>query len=161
MFYWYDVIYVLVFHVSLVTGKLNTIPFALYTKNDVLSSLPEWVLHTAPFSILAPSLLTIVALSLKRNIRAHASPSQPQQSSCGRDIHHFKEDQFGCLDDKPLPVCIQIMWLKLCRNDFRRVSDRLNRCIESTSACFQSPHKETTVNGCIYSTPGVMKHRVT
>ena len=55
------VIYVLVFHVSLVTGKLNTIPFALYTKNDVLSSLPEGVLHTAPFSILvAPSLLTIV-----------------------------------------------------------------------------------------------------
>ena len=56
-------------------------------------------------------------------------------------------NQFGCLDDKPLPVCIQIMWLKLCRNDFRRVSDRLNRCIESTSACFESPHKETTVNG--------------
>ena len=35
------VIYVFVFHVGLVTGKLNTIPFALYTKNDVLSSLPE------------------------------------------------------------------------------------------------------------------------
>ena len=41
------------------------------------------------------------------------------------------------------------MWLELCRNDFRRVSDRLNRCIESTSACFESPHKETTVNGYI------------
>ena len=35
------VMYVLAFHVSLVTGKLNTIPFALYTKNDVLSSLLE------------------------------------------------------------------------------------------------------------------------
>ena len=35
------VIYVLVFQVSLVTGKLNTIPFPLYKKNDVLSSLSE------------------------------------------------------------------------------------------------------------------------
>ena len=66
------VIYVFVFHVGLVTGKLNTIPFALYTKNDVLSSLPEGVLHTAPFSILSPSLLTIVAQSLKRNIEKSA-----------------------------------------------------------------------------------------
>ena len=32
------VIYVFVFHVGLVTGKLNTIPFALYTKNDVYPS---------------------------------------------------------------------------------------------------------------------------
>ena len=37
--------------------------------------------------------------------------------------------------------------------DFRRVSDRLNRCIESTSACFESPHKETIVNGYIYFSP--------
>ena len=146
MFYWYDVIYVLVFHVSLVTGKLNTIPFALYTKNDVLSSLPEWVLHTAPFSILSPSLLPIVAQSLKRNIGKSACVTKSAtaiQSNLVKKINN----QFGCLDDKPLPVCIQIMWLKLCRNDFRRVSDRLNRCIESTSACFESPHKETTVNG--------------
>ena len=35
------VIYVLAFKVSLVTGKLNTIPFALHTKNDELFSLPE------------------------------------------------------------------------------------------------------------------------
>ena len=43
------VIYVFVFHVSLVTGKLNAIPFALYTKNDVYpSSLNE-------FYILPPS----------------------------------------------------------------------------------------------------------
>ena len=43
------VIYVFVFHVGLVTGKLNTIPFALYTKNDVYpSSLNE-------FYILPPS----------------------------------------------------------------------------------------------------------
>ena len=146
MFYWYDVIYVLVFHVSLVTGKSNTIPFALYTKNDMLSSLPEWVLHTAPFSILSPSLLTIVAQSLKRNIGKSACVTKSAtaiQSNLVKKINN----QFGCLDDKPLPVCIQIMWLKLCRNDFRRVSDRLNRCIESTSACFESPHKETTVNG--------------
>ena len=40
---------VVVFYVSLVTGKLNTIPFALYTKNDVYpSSLNE-------FYILPPS----------------------------------------------------------------------------------------------------------
>ena len=57
------------------------------------------------------------------------------------------------MDDKPLPVYIPITWLKLCRNDFRRVSDRLNRCIESTSACFESPHKETIVNGYIYFSP--------
>ena len=29
-------------------------------------------------------------------------------------------------------VCIEIMWLKLCQNDFLRISDRINRCIEST-----------------------------
>ena len=44
------------------------------------------------------------------------------------------------------------MWLKLCRNDFLRVSDRPNRCIESPSACFESPYVETTVNSYIYST---------
>ena len=53
------------------------------------------------------------------------------------------------------------MWLELCRNDFRCVLGRLNRCIESTSACFESPYKETIVNGYIYTTPGVEKHRVT
>ena len=39
------------------------------------------------------------------------------------------------------------MWLKLCRNDFLRVSDRLSRCIESISACAESPYMKTTVNG--------------
>ena len=53
------------------------------------------------------------------------------------------------------------MWLKFCRNDFLRISDRLNRCIESTSACIESHYMETTVNSCIYSTPGMVKHCVT
>ena len=147
-------------YMYLVTGSSQTISFALYTKNDVLSSLSEWVLHTAPFSILSPSLLTIVAQSLKRNIGKSACVTKSAtaiQSNLVKKINN----QFGCLDDKPLPVCIQIMWLKLCRNDFRRVSDRLNRCIESTSACFESPYMEMIVNGFIYSTPGVVKHRVT
>ena len=48
------VIYVFLFHVGLVTGKLNTIPFALYTKNDVYpSSLNEfYILPPLDFSSL-------------------------------------------------------------------------------------------------------------
>ena len=32
---------------------------------------------------------------------------------------------------------------------------------ESASACIESPYMKTTVNGYIYPTPGVVKHRVT
>ena len=147
MFYRYDVIYVLG------DRKIKYHPLCSLYKEWRVSFLPECVLHTAPFSILSPSLLTIVAQSLKRNIGKSACVTKSAtaiQSNLVKKINN----QFGCLDDKPLPVCIQIMWLKLCRNDFRRVSDRLNRCIESTTACFKSPHKETTVNGYIDSTPG-------
>ena len=42
----------------------------------------------------------------------------------------------------PSLVCIEIMWLKLHRNDFLRVSDRLNRCIESTSALYGNDRKQ-------------------
>ena len=34
------------------------------------------------------------------------------------------------------------MWLKLYRNDFLRVSDQLNRCIESTPALFGNDRKQ-------------------
>ena len=49
---------------------------------------------------------------------------------------------FGYLVCKPSLVCIEIMWLKLYRNDFLRVSDQLNRCIESTSALFGNDRKQ-------------------
>ena len=49
---------------------------------------------------------------------------------------------FGYLVCKPSLVCIEIMWLKLYRNDFLRVSDQLNRCIQSTSAFFGNDRKQ-------------------
>ena len=63
----------------------------------MLSSLPATMnLHTAPpldFSPPSPTLLTVIAQSLKGEAQRQGPLMQSQRSSRGRDLHHFKKDK--------------------------------------------------------------------